>query len=295
MFSVIVPTYNRPRQLERCLRALDGQTGLTAPYEVIVVNDGGDRRLFEETIGALGLRQPVRAITQRNTGPAGARNHGARVAGGRYLAFIDDDCAAAPEWLASLARAFEAHPEAALGGATINALGANMYSEASQLLTEYLNAYYNRDPEDCVFFTSNNLAVPAAAFREMGGFDTNYPLAAAEDREFCSHWRYLGRRLVYAPQAVVHHYHNLSLRSFIRQHYHYGRGARRFHFSRAARGQRRPRIEPASFYWGMLGWPRRFHRGRKGWWLSGLMALTQVAHTAGFVAEVMATSRRKQA
>lgn len=112
-----------------------------------------------------------------------------------------------------------------VGGRTFNALPENPYSAASQLLVDYLYTYYNADPERAGFFTANNLALPAESFRAIGGFDSTFPYAAAEDREFCDHWLHHGHRMRYAPEAVVYHAHALTLRTFWRQHCTDGRGA----------------------------------------------------------------------
>jgi GT2 family glycosyltransferase len=85
--------------------------------------------------------------------------------------------------------------------------------------------------------------------RAGGGFDETF--TTSEDREVCDRWLARGLRLVYAPDAVVHHAHALTLRSLWRQHFGYGRGARRFHLARAARGAGGFRPE-GSFYLKLL-------------------------------------------
>ena len=69
------------------------------------------------------------------------------------------------------------------------------------------------------------MAVSAARFHAIGGFDGTWPLAASEDRDFCLRWTASGGRLVHAPKAIVHHAHNSSLEGFWKQHFRYGRGA----------------------------------------------------------------------
>ncbi|MCP5099867.1 MAG: glycosyltransferase family 2 protein, partial [Chloroflexi bacterium] len=131
LFSIIIPTYNRPQQLERCLNAIAQLDYPTDQFEVIVVDDGGKRPL---TPIVERITQPIqiRLITQANQGPATARNRGAAEANGRYLAFTDDDCMLDVNWLTALATQFEQTPSALIGGRTINALPQNMYAETSQ-------------------------------------------------------------------------------------------------------------------------------------------------------------------
>lgn len=77
------------------------------------------------------------------------------------------------------------------------------------------------------------MAFGRRAFLELGGFDESFSLPAAEDRDFCSRWRAGGRPMTYAPDAVIRHFHRLTPASFLRQHFHYGRGAYWFRKKRA--------------------------------------------------------------
>ena len=283
-FSVVIPTYARARQLTACLQSLVRLDYACDRFEVIVVDDGSETPA-EAVVAAFRDRINVTLLTQRHAGPAMARNTGAARARGEFLAFTDDDCAPAPEWLQALAECFAATPDRLIGGRTLNALPHNPYSTASQLLIAYLYTYYNACPDQARFFASNNLALPARRFQALGGFDTTYTRTAAEDRELCDRWLQHGYRMTYAPEALVYHAHALTFRGFWRQHFNYGRGAFRFREARAYRGQQRMRIEPLSFYVDLLRYPFSRARGRRALLLAGLLLLSQVAHAAGFFRE----------
>ena len=77
-------------------------------------------------------------------------------------------------------------------------------------------------------FVTANLVVPRAKFHEVGGFDESFPLAAGEDFDFCHHYQHAGHPAGYCPNAVIHHYHSMTLRQFWRQHFGYGRGMLQF-------------------------------------------------------------------
>lgn len=280
-FTVIIPTHNRPDPLAACLAALGRSRYPRQLVEVVVVDDGGRVDLDQAIASFDGSR--LRLLRQPHRGPGAARNAGARIARGRWLAFTDDDCLPEPGWLHALAAQLQLDPRWAVGGHTINHLAGNPFSGASQMAIDYLYAHYNTTGAgEAHFFTSNNLAVPAAAFEAIGGFDETYTRAASEDREFCSHWLQRGYRLHYEPMARVRHAHHLDAASLWRQHFNYGRGARRYHLVRSDRGQRRPRFEPPAFYVALIFYPWRCRRqGRLR--LSLLLALTQIAHTAGFL------------
>lgn len=203
------------------------------------------------------------------------------------MAFTDDDCAPDSTWLKALAAQFQLVPDHAVGGRTFNVLHDNFYSVASQMLVDYLYSYYSATPGQAVFFTSNNFALPRQLFHSVGGFNEEFPRAAGEDREFCDRWLHHGYRMTYAPEAVVFHAHPLTLRSFWRQHFNYGRSALRFHQVRAQRRAGRIKIEPLSFYCNLLYYPLSREKTNRGLLLSMLLVTSQIANTAGFFHERM--------
>jgi glycosyltransferase involved in cell wall biosynthesis len=280
-FSVIVPTYSRPKQLASCLNSLCLLKYPVDRFEVIVVDDGSETPL-NETVSSVQNKLNFRMVRQPNSGPASARNRGAQEAKGDFLAFTDDDCLPEPDWLNALASQFVRTPDHAIGGRTINELNNNTYSAASQMLIEYLYGYYNRNADDARFIASNNLAFPAEMFRKIGGFDIRFMLVAGEDRELCDRWLFHGHRISYVPEAVVHHAHALSFFHFCRQHFNYGRGAFDFHRARASRNQSPVKVEPFSFYTDLLRYPfSKIPAGPAGK-ISILFAISQAANTAGF-------------
>ena len=292
--SIIVPTYNHPKQLDICLRALVRQDYPHDRFEVIVVDDGGDfplESIISEAQGDIGLT----LLTQSNAGPATARNTGAAHARGEILVFTDDDCAPEPDWLSHLAAHVARVPGCAIGGRTVNRLATNPYAVASQLFISYLYDYYNADPDQARFFASNNLACPVDRFHALGGFDTSYPGAAGEDRAFCDRWLHHGHRMIYAPDAVVVHAHNLTWRTFWRQHTGYGRGAFLFRRGRARQDRGRLSLENLTFYIRLLVAPYlqkdySMENQRKSL-LTALMFVTQAANACGFFNEMFTHDR----
>lgn len=234
LLSVIIPTHNRPERLRECLNALACQSQTGVDFEVLVVDDGSEPSMEPTVRSVQGL--VIHYIRKPQGGPASARNLGASEAGGRYLVFLDDDCQPPRDWLGRIAEAVEANPGAILGGRTVNKLSGNKYSSASQLLVDFLYHYY-QGADEGRFFTSNNLIVPKQDFEALGGFDEGFRRAAAEDREFGYRWIAEGRPLVFLPTILLYHSHQLSLPSFLRQHFNYGRGALRYWKLRSQRGR----------------------------------------------------------
>ena len=231
--SVIIPTYNRPDSIRGCLNALTKQTLSQGTFEVIVVDDGSPHPL---TLDPKEWEQKfsLRVIRQGNTGPAGARNRGVEAAQGAIVAFTDDDCRPAPEWLEKLVVRLNKHPEALVGGTTFNGLKGDLCAETSQLILTMVYEYFNCGPRGAFFLASNNFACRCEAYLTSGGFDTDF-FVASEDRDFCDRWRMRNRPLLWATDALVEHRHAQTLRKFVNLHYRYGRGAYLYQVKRRER------------------------------------------------------------
>ena len=291
-FSIIIPTYARVQTLRACLSgccALDYHSG---QFEIVVVDDGDDEGTRQVVADFLHLIPLVYIPQPARSGPASARNAGAAAARGRYVVFIDDDCVPDKGWLKGMDEVLDdAGPPLLAGGRIENDSSENVFAIASQNLVEFLYEWYNADPRNARFFASNNIACPKAAFAELGGFDASFPRAAAEDRDFCDRWRERGWRLVSAPNAVVRHRHRLTFRSFVRQHFGYGRGAVYLHQGRERRGVRRPKLEPLRFYYRLLAYPMQHRSEASRPQLVALAFASQVAYAAGFYRERLRARR----
>jgi GT2 family glycosyltransferase len=154
---------------------------------------------------------------------------------------------------------------------------------ARQLLTDFTSTYFDGGAMGR-FFNSNNLAVPRDAFLKAGSFDVRLT-RAGEDREFTDRWSAHGQPSRTVELAVVHHAHELTIRSFLRQHFTYGRGASAYRRIRADAG-RPVRIEP-NFYLRLLRYPGTVARGLRAAALSTLIILAHGAYGAGLLSETI--------
>ena len=269
--------------LKRCLESLSRQDYPTDAFEIVVIDDGSPQPV---TLPELGSGASLTLHRQAQGGPP-------------RRATMGWSMRAASMWRSSTTTA--RHRQT--GCVSWSALCSSIRAPASEALSSTTwpatrfprparrwsrssASYYNANPEDARFFTSNNLAFPRAALMEAGGFDAQYQRAAAEDRELCDRWRRQGRRLVTAPDALVRHSHNLTLPGFWRQHFSYGTGAWHYWQHRANGQSSRVKVEPLGFYGSLLTWPVRT-RGVAGLPVGALLALAQVANAAGFFSEAM--------
>lgn len=196
--SVVVPTYNRPDLLHRCLTALLDQTVEANTYEIIIVDDGANdevKRLVEAMGRATEANLRYIAVTQ-SQGPAAARNVGWRAAGGEIIAFTDDDCIPEPGWLQAGLAAFKDGIVGASGRLVVT-IPANP--------TDYeLNETGLEESE----FITANCFYRWEALAGAGGFDERFTAAWREDTDLFLTLlkRYGGfSRLADLPDAVVVH------------------------------------------------------------------------------------------
>lgn len=274
--AIIVPSFNRPEQLHRCLEALTAQDH--PDFEVIIVDDGSANPLAP-VCAPFGPK--VRCIRQDNAGPAKARNRGVSETTASFIALTDDDCRPRPDWLGQLQAAHAGDDNRLIGGRVENGLPQDPYASASQSLCDFLYSHFNAQDGDMPFFTSNNIALSRAGFDRLGGFDDTFPLAAAEDRDFGLRWIEQGGKNIYAPNAIIDHYHGMTLRKFLRQHSNYGAGAHHLHKVLDQRGSPQPKREPLKFYLDLMLWPLR-QKGLRGASEALLMLLSQISMVNGY-------------
>ena len=268
--SVVVPTYNRPEAIARCVRALQEQD--VDDLEIVVVDDGSPEPVASLPEG----RHELRLLRQDNAGPATARNTGVAAARGELICLTDDDCRPHPGWARAYAEAASSAP-GLMAGRTVNAVEDSIFSAASQDMADYLT----RNGPGAEFAPSNNLAIRREQYLAIGGFPTHFQKAAGEDRAFCASAveRFGPVRHV---EAVVEHDHALDLRGFWRQHRNYGHGAYTWHGlakSRSAKGFSGP-----GFYAGLVLSPMRGGVSPVRMVRSGLVVLAQLATTQGYLA-----------
>jgi len=222
-FSIVIPTYGRPRGLARLLNSLAPQVIGRHGREVIVVNDGSRESAYEAVINR--HRGWVNYIaTLQNRGQSAARNTGVAAATGNYLVFIDDDCAAPLDWLDQLTAIFAADPTLDAVGGRTKPLQSQHPRWFEKLLVDggcHPNPVYYQD--QLIVMVSACLAVRRTMFDQLGGFvEKVTPLA--EDRNLTTRLRLAGARCVIKPEWFVYHDMTSTPRQHFRRYFNYGRG-----------------------------------------------------------------------
>jgi GT2 family glycosyltransferase len=266
--TVVIPTFNRPELVARTLDAIGRLTLTPGGVETIVVDDGSEpaaaAALDEAAAGIPG----VRVLRQENRGPAAARNLGYRSGTAPLVAFLDDDCAPAPDWLLKLVEPLNGSSDTgAVGGRVLPAPPTNWVSRFCAA-TEYSSGLQP------VF---ENAATANACYRRealeaLGGFDERFIHPGGDDPDLSERARAAGYRLEFVPDAVVYHAEFEAFGDFLRSMYRRGLGEARLARKHGRTGRVAARAVLAPLYFARtawLAWLRTVGKGaahaRAGW------------------------------
>lgn len=237
--SVIIPTCNRDEMLKKTLQSLKKQT-LQNCFEIIISDNSGKSKIkqwIENDYGNPGY--PIRYKDASGTkGPSFPRNVGAELAFYEYIAFIDDDAAAEPEWLAVIKDFFDTHPGVAIlaGKMEASRLEHNLEYSRQYLYDSRDLHYRNKEktaaiarkynlpiPQDYYladYFTAANCACRADVFETLGGFDPG--IRQGQDHDLAIRCLQDHYEVAYVPEMRVRHEHGRSYRRFIKQTFRHG-------------------------------------------------------------------------
>jgi GT2 family glycosyltransferase len=208
--SIIVPVYNGSNALPECLAAL--KASACPDTEIIVVDDAStdDTPLLAE-------RAEVKVIRlAKNSGPAVARNRGARHAQGEILFFVDADVVLAPAALNRVSKAFQEQPDlaAVFGSYDAQPRASGVISQYRNLLHHFV--HQNGHSEASTFWAGCG-AIRKSVFEKIGGFDEKrFPRPSIEDIELGYRLRRAGYRILLDKLLQGTHLKQWTLLSFIR-------------------------------------------------------------------------------
>lgn len=202
--SVIIPTFRRPSLLHAAVESVLSQRLLTATFEVVVV-DNDPECSAEKVISGLALSAPVvvRYVSEPRAGISHARNAGVTAAEGRYIAFLDDDETAGPEWLSKLISTMRLYRADIVVGPTKPLFPRGV------AIPKYAEKIYDADARvptgEAVNWAGigNALLVRDSCLAAAEPFDPRLGLSGGEDSVFLGLLREQGRRCVWCAEAAV--------------------------------------------------------------------------------------------
>ena len=220
MVSIIIPFQQSSSYLLETLNAISSLN--YGSFEVILLPDQ-----FEE-IPVNGYDFAARVFPTGQVSPAVKRDLGAEQAGGKYLAFLDDDAYPAADWLQAATPRLNDQTIAAVGGPQITPENDGFWQQVSgavflsplngKAVNRYRPGGRSYEVDD---WPSVNLIVRRDDFAAVGGFDSAY--WPGEDTKLCLDLTMgLGKKIVYEPKARVYHHRRAGFRKHLKQVGAYG-------------------------------------------------------------------------
>lgn len=198
--SVVVATYKRAERLGALLESLRAQSLPANDFEVVVVDDASPDDTQQVLAGA--LEGPLRLrclLHEANAGRAQARQDGWEAADADLIAFTDDDCVVAPDWLEQGLRACAANPGTIVQGRTD--------PDPAELPELGPFSRTVRVPQFDPAFQTCNIFYPRHVLESVGGFDVEAfgPVHGSEDSDLA--WRAIdaGAGAVFSDRPRVFH------------------------------------------------------------------------------------------
>ncbi|MET4080196.1 glycosyltransferase involved in cell wall biosynthesis [Pedobacter sp. UYP30] len=221
LFSIIIPLYNRPQEIEELLATLTKQTYTN--FEVLIIEDGS-KLDAKAMVNAYSGKLNIRYFFKENAGQGFARNYGFEHAKGDYFVVFDSDCLIPPNYLeivnASLAKNWlDAYggPDAAHDSFT-DVQKAISYAMTSPFTTGGIRG--NKKHVGTFHPRSFNMGVSRAAWQKAGGFLLT---RLGEDIEYSIRIQKNGFKIGLIPDAIVYHKRRTSFSQFYKQLHFFGR------------------------------------------------------------------------
>ena len=172
--SVVIPAYNRAATIGRAIASVSKQT--VAPHEIIVVDDGSD----DATAEVVKTYDGVLLLRQNHQGVSAARNNGAMMSEGEWIAFLDSDDAWMPDKLEKQIRFHETHPELPISYTDERWIRNGKEVPVAAKFAKYEGDIFERCLDDCIVAPSS-VMVKKVFFDRFGGFDESFEVC--EDYE----------------------------------------------------------------------------------------------------------------
>jgi len=182
VISVVVCTYNRAALLRLCLDSLSNQTLGRDTYEVLVVDNNSSDATLKVANEYLNDGADFRIISEFEQGLSHARNRGWKEASGEFVAYIDDDAVAAPDWLVQMESFIAHNPDAEAFGGPCQVFYQN--APPSWFPPEFGSLSLGADVREVLlgeeFIEGPNMVFRKSLLKALGGFKTSLGMKGAK-------------------------------------------------------------------------------------------------------------------
>jgi glycosyltransferase involved in cell wall biosynthesis len=214
-YSIIVPVFNRPDEVDELLESLTAQT--FRDFEVVIVEDGSTR-CCRDVVERYADRLDVRYFFKENSGPGQSRNYGAERSSGEYLIILDSDVILPPDYLRAVEEELQRKPADAFGGPDrAHSSFTDMQKAINYSMTSFFTTGGIRGGKkkmDKFYPRSFNMGIRAEVYRHLNGFSK---MRFGEDIDFSIRIFDAGYACRLFPDAWVYHKRRTDLKKFFKQ------------------------------------------------------------------------------
>ena len=214
-YSVIIPVYNRPDEVNELLESLTLQT--CKDFEVVVVEDGSSIPC-QEVVEKYSDRLDIHYYNKPNSGPGQTRNYGAERSHGEYLIILDSDCILPPGYFEAVEKELQSSPVDAFGGPDrAHASFTDIQKAINYSMTSFFTTGGIRGGKkkmDKFYPRSFNMGVRRSVYQTLRGFSK---MRFGEDIDFSIRIFKAGYRCRLFPSAWVYHKRRTDLKKFFKQ------------------------------------------------------------------------------
>lgn len=220
LFSVIIPVYNRPQEVEELLDSLTKQTRKN--FELIIVEDGSSDDC-KAVVERFTTQLTIHYFFKANSGPGDSRNFGMAKAQGDYLLFFDSDCLIPPHYFETVTTFLANNPLDAYGGPdTAHASFTKTQKAINYAMTSIITTGGVRGKEnqlDNYQPRSFNMGISRKVYETVGGYGDIHP---GEDPDLSYRIMQAGFSIGLIADAYVYHKRRIDFSKFSKQVYKFG-------------------------------------------------------------------------
>ena len=214
-YSLIIPVYNRPDEVDELLASLEVQT--QKDFEVVVVEDGSTIPCLN-VVNEHASRLALRYYQKENSGPGQSRNYGAERSQGEYLIVLDSDCVLPPGYLQEVDDELTRKPCDAFGGPDS---AHESFTPVQKAINYSMTSFFTtggirggKKKLDKFYPRSFNMGIKAELYQRLGGFSA---MRFGEDIDFSIRIFKSGASCRLFPEAWVWHKRRTDMKKFFKQ------------------------------------------------------------------------------
>ena len=219
-YSIIVPVFNRPDEVDELLESLTHQT--EKDFEVVIVEDGS-LTPCEEVCKRYENLMDIHYYYKENSGPGQSRNYGAERAKGEYLLILDSDVVLPEGYLKAVSDELSREPADAFGGPD---KAHSSFTDTQKAISYSMTSFFTtggirggKKKMDKFYPRSFNMGIRRDVYLKLNGFSN---MRFGEDIDFSIRIFKAGCRCRLFPEAWVWHKRRTDFRKFWRQVYNSG-------------------------------------------------------------------------